>query len=169
MRFHVTLPIRIHTPSGEIQGQTRNISLLGVSAVTSQPAVPNTDIQAELDIPSGGPPIRVEGTVIRSTPLDLPGDSRYEVGLFAMRFPGDDAARLISYLEQLQTEEAAVIKAGYKSMRLKIRQRLARKRALLLARRRRAARRRARLMRRLAQAAARSRAKATARSSARRS
>jgi len=155
IRFRVTLPIRIRTNDGEFQGQTRNVSLLGASAVTDQPAVQAAPATAEIDLPSGGPPIRMEGTIVRSIPLSLPGETKYEVGVFALKFQNQDEARLSRYLEQLQMAEYAAIRAGYKALQAKIRRRQARKRALLLARRRRQARRRARQRRRAAAAARR--------------
>ncbi len=155
IRFRVTLPIRIRTADGEITGQTRNISLLGASAITAQPAPDGIPATAEVDLPSGGTPIRMEGTIVRSIPLDLPNQTQYEVGVFALRFQDRDETRLSQYLDHLQMAEYAAIKAGYKALQLKIRQRKARQRALLLAKRRRRARRRARLRRRAAAAARR--------------
>ena len=144
IRYRATLPLRVRSASGEIQGETRNVSLLGVSAIMSRPLAPSTEVTAEIDLPGGGVPIRMEGAIVRSTPLNLPGETRYEVGVFAVKFHDQDDARLSQYLDQLQMAEYAVIRAGYKAMQLKIRQRKARKRALLLAKRRRLAKRLAR-------------------------
>lgn len=166
IRFRATLPVRIHTNQGEIQGETRNVSLLGVSAIATTAAPQGAAATAEIDLPRGGPPIRMEGTIIRSIPLNLPGDTRHEVGFFALSYQNRDEKRLSAYLKHLQLVEFAAIKAGYKAMQAKIRAREAKKRALLLARRRRLARRLARRrrakLRRLKLAAAR-RAKAAAR------
>jgi len=157
IRFRVTLPIRIRTNDGELQGQTRNVSLLGASAVTERPASQAASATAEIDLPSGGPPIRIEGTIVRSIPLNLPGETKYEVGVFALKYQDRDETRLSQYLDQLQMAEYAAVRAGYKALQAKIRRRQARKRALLLARRRRQARRRARQRRRAAAARRRSR------------
>lgn len=172
IRFRATLPVRIHTDGMEIQGQTRNVSLLGVSAIAERPAVQGTAATAELDLPgTSGPPIRIsEGSIVRSIPLNLPGEPQYEVGVFALKYHGQDEARLSQYLEQLQMAEYAAVRAGYKALREKIRLREQRKRALLLAKRRRRklrlAKRRRRALaaaRRKAAAAARRRAKARSR------
>lgn len=159
IRFRATLPIRIHTTEGEVHGETRNVSLLGASAITDRPATQGATATAELDLPGGGLPIRMEGTIVRSIPLDVPGDSRYEVGVFAMKYPDQDETRLSQYLEQLQIAEYAAVRAGYKALREKIRRREAHKRALLLAQRRRRARRLARRRRRARAAAKRAAAR----------
>ena len=137
IRFRATLPIRIHTAESNIHGQTRNVSLLGASVITDRPATEGISATAEIDLPGNGLPIRMEGTIVRSIPLNLPGESRYEVGVFAMRFHDHDETRLSQYLEQLQMAEYAAVKAGYKALREKIRVRQARKRARLLASRHR--------------------------------
>lgn len=142
IRFRATLPIRIHTADANLHGQTRNVSLLGASVITDRPAIQGAPATAEIDLPGGGMPIRMEGTVVRSISLNLPGESRYEVGVFAMRFHDHDETRLSQYLDQLQITEYAAVKAGYKALREKIRIRQARKRARLLASRRRQAARR---------------------------
>lgn len=161
IRFRATLPIRIHTEGLEIQGQTRNVSLLGASTITERPATQGASATAELELPGvAGPPVRMEGTIVRSVPLNLPGDPRYEVGVFAMKFVDRDEARLSHYLEQLQMAEYAAVRAGYKALREKIRQRAARKRALLLAKRKRRALRLAKRRRRAAAAARRAAARA---------
>ncbi len=129
IRFRAMLPIRIHTGGTELQGQTRNVSLLGASAITDQPATTGTPATAELDLPGGGPPIRMEGTIVRSISINLPGISQYEVGVFAMRFQDQDESRLSRYLEELQITEYATIRAGYKALREKIRRRQAKRRA----------------------------------------
>ena len=126
-----------------IYGQPRNVSLLGASVITDRPATEGISATAEIDLPGNGLPIRMEGTIVRSIPLNLPGESRYEVGVFAMRFHDHDETRLSQYLEQLQMAEYAAVKAGYKALREKIRVRQARKRARLLAARRRRRRGRA--------------------------
>lgn len=159
IRFKVTLPVRIRTSDGEVQGQTRNVSLLGASTVTTAPAPEGAPATAEIDLPTGGPPVKMDGSIIRSIPLNLPGSSQYEVGVFAVKFQDRDEKRLSRYLEQLQLAEYAAIKAGYKALRAKIRAREARKRAQMLARRRRRARRRARQRRRALAAARRRRAR----------
>ncbi len=174
IRFRATLPIRIHTSGVTIQGQTRNVSLLGASTITNQPAIEGEPATAELDLPGvAGPPVRMEGSIVRSIPLSLPGSDQYEVGVFALRFQGQDEARLSRYLEQLQITEYAAVRAGYKALREKIRLREARKRALLLAKRRRRALRLAKRRRRAlaaakrkAATAARRRAKARSRTRA---
>ncbi len=153
------LPIRIRTNGLELQGQTRNVSLLGASAITDQPATTGATATAELDLP-GGPPIRMEGSIVRSVPINLPGVSQYEVGVFAMKFVDEDETRLSQYLEELQITEYAAVRAGYKALQDKIRKRQAKKRALALAKRRRRAKRLAK--RRAKKAAARRRARALA-------
>ena len=141
IRFRATLPIRIHAQDTDLRGETRNVSLLGASAITDRPAPEGVPVTAEMDLPGGGgPPIRMEGTIVRSVSLNLPGDARYEVGVFAMRFHDQDELRLSQYLDQIQMAEYAAVRAGYKALREKIRQRQAKRRALL-ARRRRLARR----------------------------
>lgn len=167
IRFRATLPIRIYTEGAEIQGQTRNVSLLGASTIMDRPATEGASATAELELPGvAGPPVRMEGTIVRSNPLNLPGDTRYEVGVFALKFHGQDETRLSQYLEQLQMAEYAAVRAGYKALREKIRLREARKRALLLAKRHRRALRLAKRRRR-ALAAARRKAAAAARRRAR--
>lgn len=148
IRFRVTLPIRVKSSSSEIQGQTRNVSLLGASAIATQTMPQGTPVTAEIDLPSNVPPIVMEGTIVRCIPLNLPGASQYEVGVFAARFLNQDEERLSQYLEQLQMAEYAAIRAGYKALREKIKARQAKKRAILLARKRRKAKRLARLKKR---------------------
>lgn len=161
IRFRATLPIRIKTDGLELQGQTRNVSLLGANTITERSATQGAPATAEIDLPGvAGPPVRMEGTIVRSIPLNLPGDPRYEVGVFALRFLDRDETRLSHYLEQLQMAEYAAVRAGYKALREKIRQREARKRALLLAKRKRRALRLAKRRRREAAKAKRAAARA---------
>lgn len=141
-RYRVRVPFTLKNDGQEIQGITRNISLLGISAYSSSSITQVQPVRCLLAVPHRPQPLVAHGTVIRCEPLAQPlPDGTHEIGVFFKEFEGTDEAELSKFLYQLLEEERSAIRAGYRALKQRLAARHRRKRLeAKLKRKRKAAR-----------------------------
>lgn len=150
-RYKVRLPFTLKNNGQEIQGTTRNLSLLGISAYAFSPITQIQPVQCHLNLPSRNQPLIAHGTVIRCEALTDPHpDGSHEIGVFFKEFDGNGEAELSKFLQQLLQEEHSAIQAGYRELKQRVAARHRRKKLELERKRKR---RVARLRRRKARLA----------------
>lgn len=137
-RYKVRVPFTLKNDGGEVDGTTRNVSLLGISAY-SKSSVPQTQsVQCLLNLPQRSQPLVASGTVIRCEALPQPHpDGTYEIGVFFKEFEGAGEIDLTRFLEQVQSDEHSAIQAGYQALKQRLEARKRRKRLAALRKRRR--------------------------------
>ena len=117
-RYKVRVPFTIKSNSEEIQGVTRNVSLLGISAYSDSTITHSVPVQCMLHIPQQQRPIIAHGTVIRCEPLsERHPDGGNEVGVFFKQFEGTHENDLDSFLHKVLEDERAAIRAGFNELR----------------------------------------------------
>lgn len=117
-RYKVRVPFTLKSNSEEIQGVTRNVSLLGISAYSDSTISNSVPVQCALHIPHQQKPIIAHGTVIRCEPLpDRHADGGNEVGVFFKQFDGTQEQDLDRFLRKVLDDERLAIQAGFKELR----------------------------------------------------
>lgn len=129
-RFRIRLPFVLKNNGQEVQGTTRNISLLGIASYTHQPIEPARPVICLLELPHRpANPVCARGTVIRCAPAaESHPDGSFETGVFFKEFDGEGETILSKYLHRILQREETAIRAGYKAFRKKIAARKRRKR-----------------------------------------
>lgn len=151
-RYKVQVPFLLKSDGQEIRGTTRNISLLGISALSDSPVSQVQPVQCVLDLPGSQQPLVAHGTVIRCEPLSqtLPEGSQ-EIGVFFKEFEGRGETDLTRFLTHVLQEEQDAIQAGYRALKQRVAARKKKKRLEALEKRRRKLKRLRRRKARLAQ------------------
>lgn len=151
-RYKVQVPFLLKSSSQEVRGTTRNISLLGISALSDSPVSQVQPVQCLLDLPNSRLPLVAHGTVIRCEPLsqELPEGS-HEIGIFFKEFEGTGETDLTRFLTQVLQEEQNAIQAGYRALKQRVANRKKKKRLEALEKRKRKLKRLRRRKARLAQ------------------
>jgi len=144
-RFRVHLPFILKSNDKEIQGTTRNISMLGISAYTHSPLGVSQLVHCFLKLPQASQPVVAGVTVVYCEPLpEAHPDGSYETGLFFKEFQDKGESTLAGFLEQVRRNEQKAIQAGYVVFQKRLADRRKRKRLKTLEKSRR---KRARLLR----------------------
>jgi len=137
-RFRVRIPFILTNGPQQIQGTTRNVSLLGISAYSSGSFPLAQPVQCLLELPQEPKPVVAKGTVIHCEPVSQPhSDGSYEIGIFFKEFEESGESTLARYLEQISSKEETTLKAGYRALKKKLAARRRRKRTEALRKRRR--------------------------------
>lgn len=146
-RFRVRLPLLLkNTNQQEVEGITRNVSLLGVSAYAKGSFPQGQPIQSILELPSESKPVVAQGTIIHCETLPQPlPEGTHEIGVFFKEFQAAGESTLAKFLEQISQKEESALRAGYQALKQKL---IARKRRKRLEALRKYRRRLARLRRR---------------------
>jgi len=164
-RYKVQVSFLLKSNGQEVRGTTRNISLLGISALSDSPVSQVQPVQCLLDLPDSERPLVAHGTVIRCEPLSqkLPEGSQ-EIGVFFKEFEGTGETDLTRFLTHVLQEERSAIQAGYRALKQRVAARKRKKRLEALEKRKRKLKR---LRRRKARLAKQKKKKSRKRSSAR--
>ncbi|MBI3615975.1 MAG: PilZ domain-containing protein [Candidatus Omnitrophica bacterium] len=137
-RFRAHLPLLLKGASQEVEGTTRNVSLLGVSAYAKGPLPQAEPVQCILELPSESKPIIATGTIIHCEALTQPlPEGSHEVGVFFKEFQEPGESTLAKFLEQISHKEESALKAGYQALKQKLAARKRRKQLEALRKRRR--------------------------------
>ncbi len=137
-RFRVSLPFTLKSDSQEARGTTRNVSLLGISAVIDSTFPQAQPVDCLLHLAASSKPIIAHGTIIHCDPLPEPTpEGSHELGVFFKEFEQNGESNLARFLEQMAHKEEAALKAGYRALKQKLAARKRRKRMEELKKRRR--------------------------------
>ena len=137
-RYKVRVPFTLRIDGQEVQGTTRNISLLGISAYSNSSVSQIQPVECLLDLPPHSRPLIANGTVIRCEPLEQSHpDGTHEIGVFFKEFQGQGEADLTRFLEGVLDDERSAIQAGYRALKQRLAARKRRKRLAALRKRRR--------------------------------
>ncbi len=137
-RYKVQVPFLLKSNGQEVRGTTRNISLLGISALSESSVSQVQPVQCLLDLPNVPQPLIAHGTVIRCEPVSrkLPEGS-HEIGVFFKEFEGTGETDLTRFLTQVLQDEQSAIQAGYRALKQRVADRKKRKRMEALEKRKR--------------------------------
>ena len=150
-RFRVSLPLLIKGPHQEIEGVSRNVSLLGVLAYAKGPFSQGDPVQCVVELPSESKPAVANGTIIHCETLASPvPEGSHEVGIFFKEFQERGESTLAKFLEQIAHKEESALKAGFQALKQKLTARKRRKQLEALQKRRRKQKRLRRRRQRLA-------------------
>lgn len=132
-RYRIRIPFTLKGNGDPVQGTTRNISLLGISAYSKGPVDQVRPVDCCLEIPaSSGRQVIARGTVTRCHPMAHPNpDGSFEIGVFFREFRLEDEKTLTHYLESVSSKEQAEIATAYKELKKKLADRKRRKQAEL--------------------------------------
>ncbi len=137
-RFRVKLPFLLKGADKDVEGITRNVSLLGVSSYTKGPLPQGQPAQCILELPSESQPVVANGTIIHCEPLAQPlAGSSHEIGIFFKEFESAGESTLARFLEQISRKEESALRAGYQVLKQKLAARKRRKRLEAARKRRR--------------------------------
>ena len=137
-RYRVRIPFVLKGGDKEIRGQTRNVSLLGISGYATGPMDAVLPVQCVLNLSEGYGSMTVNGTVIRCEPLSQPTtDGNYEVGVFFKEFQERGETTLEEFLLKVGHQEEDAIKQGYLLLKQRQLARRKKKRVEALKKRRR--------------------------------
>ena len=151
-RFRVKLPFLLKGAEKEVEGITRNVSLLGVSSYTKGPLPQGQPVQCILELPSESKPVIANGTIIHCETLAISlAEGSHEIGIFFKQFESTGESTLARFLEQISKKEETALRAGYQVLKKKLATRKRRKRLEALRKRRRRSARLRRKRQRLAQ------------------
>ena len=151
-RFRVKLPFLLKGAEKEVEGITRNVSLLGVSSYTKGPLPQGQPVQCILELPSESEPVTANGTIIHCEAMTHPSaEGTHEVGIFFKEFEDAGESTLACCLEQISKKEESALRVGYQVLKQKVAARKRRKRLEALRKRRRRLARLRRKRQRLAQ------------------
>ena len=150
-RFRVRFPLTLKNGSIQIQGMTRNVSLLGVSAYADGSLPQAQSVHCMMELPSESKTVAATGTVVHCEPLSQPHpDGSFEIGIFFQDFEERGESTLARYLEHISDKEETALKAGYRAFKKKIAARKRRKQLEAVKKRRRKQPRQRKKQRRLA-------------------
>ena len=128
-RFRIQIPFLLKGDSQEVQGITRNVSLLGISAFANASFPQAQPVRCILNLSSPAKPIVAHGTIIHCEPLPQPvPEGSHEIGVFFKEFEETGEPMLARFLEQLVHKEEEALKAGYRALKQKLAIRKRRKR-----------------------------------------
>lgn len=121
-RYKVRLPFTLRSDGQEVlQGMTRNISLLGISAYSFSSTAQLQAVDCVFNLPKHSQPLVAHGTVIRCEPTTpAHPDGTQEVGVFFKEFNGNGEAALSKFLRQILEEERSAIQAGYRALKQRV-------------------------------------------------
>ncbi len=128
-RYRARLSVIVRNNGTEITGTTRNVSLLGVSALTNGPVLRGQPVQCKLELPGAEAfPLSVNGTVIRCEPAPAgETEGSHTVGVFFQEFEGRGESTLSKFLREVVQQERQIIKTGYKELKKRLEDRTRRK------------------------------------------
>jgi hypothetical protein len=136
------MPFTLKNDGEEIQGMTRNVSLLGISAYSQTGIDQVQEVECHLQIPETSREIIANGTVTRCHPLQEPHpDGPFEVGVFFKSFEPKGELNLVEYLKAVSDKEQAEITVAYRELKKKLAARKRRKKTELLRKKKRRAER----------------------------